>query len=291
MALPAAADLAELVRLPAVLSVPGDVLVGAASSGRLGEVPRTAGLVAASSCLYLAGMALNDYADRDVDATERPGRPIPSGRVTAGFALGTAGVLTVGALALSTLVDGTRALAVTVPLTAAVWGYDLVLKRTSAASTAMSLCRALDVVAGAGAAGARAALPAATLVAAHTAMVTEVSRREVTGANPEVPKRALAATVAVGTATALLGGRTPRLARCAAVGLCGTYAATVGGAHAAAIDDPSPPMVKRAVGAGVLGLILLEAGLLAGAGAVASAIGLAALWPVARGAARKRAVT
>ena len=58
--LPAPADVAELVRLPAVLSVPGDVLVGAAVSGQGRDVRRTAGLVAASSCLYLAGMALND---------------------------------------------------------------------------------------------------------------------------------------------------------------------------------------------------------------------------------------
>ena len=74
---PAPADVAELVRLPAVLSVPGDVLVGAAASGQMRDVPRTAGLVAASSCLYLAGMALNDYADREVDAVERPGPADP----------------------------------------------------------------------------------------------------------------------------------------------------------------------------------------------------------------------
>ena len=77
MTLPAPADVAELVRLPAVLSVPGDVLVGAAVSGQMRDVSRTAGLVAASSCLYLAGMALNDYADRDVDAVERPGPADP----------------------------------------------------------------------------------------------------------------------------------------------------------------------------------------------------------------------
>ena len=35
----------------------------------------------------MAGMALNDYADREIDAVERPGRPIPSGRVTPEFAL------------------------------------------------------------------------------------------------------------------------------------------------------------------------------------------------------------
>ena len=94
---PSASDVAELVRLPAVLSVPGDVLVGAAASGQVGRVGRTAGLVASSSCLYLAGMALNDYADREIDAVERPGRPIPSGRVSPGFALGLAAGLTTAA--------------------------------------------------------------------------------------------------------------------------------------------------------------------------------------------------
>src|SRR3954465_2478945 len=115
-----AADVAELVRLPAVLSVPGDVLLGAAVSGQVRNVPRTAGLVAASSCLYLAGMALNDYADREGDAVQRPGPPIPSGRVTPGFALGLAGALTVGAAALSVAADGPRALAVTLPLAGGV---------------------------------------------------------------------------------------------------------------------------------------------------------------------------
>ena len=97
---------AELVRLPAVLSVPGDVLVGAAASGQVRDVPRAAGLAASSSCLYLAGMALNDYADRDVDAVERPGRPIPSGRVSPGFALGLASALTAASAALAVAAEG-----------------------------------------------------------------------------------------------------------------------------------------------------------------------------------------
>ena len=67
-----------------MLSVPGDVLVGAAAPGARGDLRRAAGLAGASSCLYLAGMALNDYADREVDAVERPARPIPSGRVSPG---------------------------------------------------------------------------------------------------------------------------------------------------------------------------------------------------------------
>src|SRR5258707_13721484 len=39
-------------------------------------------LLATSSCLYLAGMVFNDVFDREVDALERPKRPIPSGRVS-----------------------------------------------------------------------------------------------------------------------------------------------------------------------------------------------------------------
>src|SRR4051812_2117383 len=89
-----AGTLAELVRLPAVLSVPGDVLLGAAASGRRSGVARTAGLTASSCCLYMAGMALNDWADRETDARERPGRPIPSGRVSPELALGLAAGLT-----------------------------------------------------------------------------------------------------------------------------------------------------------------------------------------------------
>src|SRR5581483_1580159 len=98
-------DLAELVRAPAALSVPGDVLAGAAAAGTLagpaGWGVRTCGLCAASVCLYWAGMAANDWADRAVDATERPSRPIPSGRVPAGTALGVAAGLSAAGLTLA----------------------------------------------------------------------------------------------------------------------------------------------------------------------------------------------
>ena len=181
MRAPAPHAVAELVRLPAVLSVPGDVLVGAAASGQVRDVPRAAGLAAASSCLYLAGMALNDYADRDIDAVERPGRPIPSGRVTPGFALGLAAGLTAAAAGLAVAADGPRALAVLAPLAATVWAYDLALKATPAGVAGMSACRALDVLMGSGAHGARAALPAAAVVGAHIGVTTTVSRREVAG--------------------------------------------------------------------------------------------------------------
>jgi hypothetical protein len=289
---PAPQAVAELVRLPAVLSVPGDVLVGAAASGQARDVRRAAGLAAASSCLYLAGMALNDYADRDIDAVERPGRPIPSGRVTPEFALGLAGALTAAAAALAVAADGPRALKVLAPLAASVWAYDLVLKGTPAGPASMSACRALDVLMGSGAHGAGGALPAATVVGAHIAVTTTVSRQEVQGATARLPQAALAATAAVAASAGALAVRSgTSVRRLAAAGLVGAYAAVVGRAHAEAARDPSPARLQRAVGVSVLGLMPLEAGLLAGAGALIPAVGVAALWPLARTLSRRRSVT
>jgi 4-hydroxybenzoate polyprenyltransferase len=143
--------LAELVRAPAALTVPGDGLAGAAAGFPLGG--RTAALTASSVCLYWAGMALNDYVDRDVDAVERPARPIPSGRVSPRAALGTATALTAAGLAIAGAAGGTRALGVAVPLTCAVWAYDLGLKGTAAGPPVMAAARGLDIVLGAGVGG------------------------------------------------------------------------------------------------------------------------------------------
>jgi 4-hydroxybenzoate polyprenyltransferase len=241
----------------------------------------------------MAGMALNDYADRDVDAVERPGRPIPSGRVSPDFALGLASGLTVSGLALALAADGARALRVAAPLAAMVWAYDLGLKRTPAGVAGMSACRALDVLMGSGAHGARAALPQAAVVGGHTASVTALSRREVEGASRRLPALALRATAAVTAVAAVIAARRSRTAVgvAASAGLLGAYAASVGGAQASAARDPSPDRLQGAVGAGVLGLMPLQAGLVAGTGSPAPAAGVAALWPLARRLARRRSVT
>lgn len=194
----ALSDLAELVRAPAALSVPGDALAGAAGAGTLGTLGvRACGLGAASVCLYWAGMAANDWADRDVDTTERPARPIPSGRVPAGAALGVAAGLSAAGLALAGLAGGRRALAVAGPLAGAVWAYDLWLKRTAAGPAAMAACRGLDVLLGASPGPWRRALLPACTVAAHTFLVTALSRREVTGSRALLPAATLAGTLAV----------------------------------------------------------------------------------------------
>jgi 4-hydroxybenzoate polyprenyltransferase len=326
---PGPSAVADLVRLPSVLTAPGDVLLGAALAG---EPPgsRATALAAGSSCLlYLAGMALNDYADREVDALERPSRPIPSGRVDAGFALALAVALSAGSLVLAAAA-GRRHLALAVPLVATVWTYDLAAKDGPGGPLAMAGARAIDVLLGAGAGRVRPALPGAGVVAAHTLVLMAVSRREVAGAGPRLGRAALAATAAVTAAAATLAGRRlaerrpaagrltepppsagrlterppaagrltggrpsgGRLGRAVATaGLLGAYAATLGRAERDAARDPSPARLQRLVGTGVLGLMPLEAGLLASAGALPGAAALTGGWALARGLARRRGVT
>ncbi|WP_257136172.1 UbiA family prenyltransferase, partial [Streptomyces sp. t99] len=141
---------AELLRVSALFSVPGDAVAGAAAVGRR-PGRGTALAMGASLCLYEAGMALNDWADRDEDAVDRPHRPIPSGRISPAAALGAAGVLTAAGLALAARA-GRPALTVATGLAATVWAYDLHLKHTKAGPAAMAAARSLDLLLGATAA-------------------------------------------------------------------------------------------------------------------------------------------
>ncbi|MEU8238883.1 SCO3242 family prenyltransferase [Actinoplanes missouriensis] len=307
-------DLAELVRAPAALSVPGDAIAGAAAAGGLHR--RTAGLAAASISLYWAGMAANDWADRDLDAVERPERPVPSGRITPGQALAVATVLTATGVGIAALTGGRRSAAVAVPLAGAIWIYDLWAKNTAAGPPMMALCRGLDVLLGAsgskgrndngaardgaardGAArdGAardgdghdrgrgngwlRDAAPAALTMAAHTATVTLLSRREVTGGGAHLPSATLAATVALAAACAKpFGGTAGRTA----TALAGWYATWYGTAQARAATEPSANRFRAAVGAGITGMPPLQGALTARAGAPVTGLAVAAAAPLAK---------
>ncbi|WP_327288720.1 SCO3242 family prenyltransferase [Streptomyces sp. NBC_01198] len=282
-------DLAELVRAPAALSVPGDAVAGAASCGVLG--PATAGLSASAVCLYWAGMAANDWADRDLDAKERPERPIPSGRVSPTTALGVAAGLCAAGLALAGLAGGPRALAVAVPLAGAVWAYDLRFKGTPAGPAAMAACRGLDVLLGATSRPGRwwpAVLPALT-VAAHTYGVTALSRREVTGGGRLLPAATLAGTAGVAYAAARIPAAGPATAPRTWLprGLAGWYAAAYGAPQAGALATPDAGRTRAAVGAGITGLPALQGALVARSAGLLPAAAVAACAPLGRALARR----
>nr|WP_221492122.1 UbiA family prenyltransferase [Streptomyces albaduncus] len=297
-----------MLRLPALFTVPGDALAGAAAVGaRPG--PRTLLAIGSSLCLYEAGMALNDWADRAEDALERPHRPLPSGRIRPAAALAAACGLTGAGLVLAARA-GRPALAVAAPLAATVWAYDLALKHTAAGPAAMATARGLDLLLGAAATsgGTRAALPSAALLGSHTLAVTAVSRRETGGGSALVPLAALATT---GVLTRLITHRRTRLPAgrraAAAPGLPGpspaegppgvtgalttalaaAYAATAARPYFHAALNPSPPLTQRAVGGGIRATIPLQAALAARSGAAATSLLVAALAPAGRMFARR----
>ncbi|MFL6124917.1 SCO3242 family prenyltransferase [Actinophytocola sp.] len=273
----------QLVRAPAALTVLGDTVAGAAAAGNPLRGRRLL-LPFSSAAFYWAGMALNDWADRKLDAVERPERPIPSGRVRPEQALAVAGGLTAAGLGLARAAGGRETLRIAVPLAAAIWSYDTVLKNTPAGPVAMAACRVFDVLLGAGGAT-RKALPSAVAVGGHTLGVTALSRGEVHGATTTTAGAVLAGTgiTALAAATGARGWRD----RLGALAFTGVYATTVGRAQYDATRDPSAKRVRTATAAGIHGMVPLQAALAARRGSLLGAAVVAAALPIARALARK----
>lgn len=148
-------------------------------------------LLAALSCLYAGGMALNDVFDEAVDRAERPGRPIPSGRVSRRAAWVFAGCLFAAGLVGLTAYNR-LALGMGVLLALMIVAYNAAHQRSPWAVVLMGLCRALVYGTAAAAAmgrpawprgltgwtGARDAVPFAVCVGVYIVIITVVSRRE-----------------------------------------------------------------------------------------------------------------
>ena len=85
-------DALKLGRVSNLPTVWTNMLTGLVLAGGSLVDPRTLPLLIALSLFYIGGMYLNDAFDAELDAVERPERPIPSGRVRRGtvFALGFA---------------------------------------------------------------------------------------------------------------------------------------------------------------------------------------------------------
>ncbi|WP_157007295.1 SCO3242 family prenyltransferase [Agromyces laixinhei] len=278
------ADILDLVRAPAALTVIGDTLAGGHAGGAR-FTGRSWLLPAASVLLYSGGMALNDYADRDLDAEERPERPIPSGRVSARGALAVVSGCFAAGVALAAAGGGRRGLGVAVPLVGAIVLYNTVAKSTPFGPLSMAACRGLDVMLGAG--GASRAVPAAATLALHTAGVTLQSRGEVHGGSVGVAGASLAVTAASAAAAATgdRGAIDARPAKRSTAWRIGSTLATIAAsaAYVAAtvptqlrtLDDPSAGNVRTATRAGIGGMIPLQAALVARTGALGSAALLA----------------
>ena len=270
----------QLIRAPNVFTAVADVMMGFLITHRtLEPFGQFAILVAASCLLYMAGMVLNDVFDVDVDMRERPGRPIPSGRVplaTArlfgwGLLAGGAGV----AWLASFQFGGWRTGLVGTALAACVVGYDAILKRTPIGPVAMGCCRffnvllgmslAVDMTSGEATAWVGANWLVAAGIGVYIVGVTWFARREATESGRF---QLVAATMVMFAGIGLLAwlpwwdGRVwvtiPRWGIFWAI-----IYSLIGWRCVRAIVHPSPELVQGAVKQCILSLIVLDAAIAA----------------------------
>ncbi len=149
--------LGRVSNLPTVWT---NVTAGIALGGGSFERASVVRLAVALSLFYVGGMFLNDAFDREIDARERPERPIPSGQIDAREVFTVGFVLLVCGLGGVTLIArGMGASPVEAALSGAVLGglivlYDAWHKRNPFSPVVMGLCRsAVYVTAGLGSGG------------------------------------------------------------------------------------------------------------------------------------------
>ena len=183
----------------------------AAAAGANGA--HLAALMMSSALLYVAGIVLNDYFDIETDRKERPGRPLPSGRISKRRAIAIAIIALVAGNALA-LAASPASFAVSLILTATVIAYDYRLKHGYfSGPLAMGGARFLNVILGAspalpliaiGSAEMMTVLLAATSLFAYVAAITILSKKEVGNEKPNMAA-AFSIVFAVIVSIALLG--------------------------------------------------------------------------------------
>jgi 4-hydroxybenzoate polyprenyltransferase len=278
----------QLLRPANIITAVADGLAGYAIAGPPGA-SGLAWLLMSSACLYGGGVVLNDFFDRDLDAIERPERPIPSGRVPAraaawlGGALLLAGVMAASAASLP-------ALAIAAAIAIFVLAYDSWAKHHAVAGpVTMAACRGLNLCLG------MTAAPGG--VAGHSALafvpfgyiwaITSLSRGEVHGGVRRVAGLSLATVAGVIAALAVLGIGGDR----SSLAFTALLAWRVLPAFSRAYRRPDPRAIRQAVKAGILSLVVLDAALAAIYAGAGYGLAVLALAVLAYGLSRLFAVT
>lgn len=174
------AELSRLSNIPTVLT---NVLVGCAigASGQSIPVASIVFVTTAMMLMYIAGMTFNDFIDTEIDRVERPGRPIPSGRISRRGAL----IFTVICFGLSIVLMSFQtvpSLILTIALMACIVLYDLIHKKLALSVILMGLCRGLVYLAAAAAivwpVSGKIALTLAFVITVYIVLLTMIARGE-----------------------------------------------------------------------------------------------------------------
>ncbi len=292
----------QLLRLPNLLTVPGDPIAGfflaalAATSWPGRPVLRIGIAAGVRLLLYATGLLWNDYFDLAEDLRDRPSRPLPSGRVRPRTAAIVATVLLFVALA-AARVAGKPASYVALAIAAAIIAYDAGGKRIPVIGPLlMGLCRGGSVLLGAAAFGADAlANPlvyvGAATVTVYIASVAAIAARETRpgplGRRVTLPAASLAFVFTL-SISVLIGwpGDLGAWLSCALAVAAVLWAA---GAGLALAGRPEPALIQKTVGRFIQGLFPIQAAWIALGPdpGVWVALAVLAAWPVCALTARR----
>jgi 4-hydroxybenzoate polyprenyltransferase len=275
-----------------------DVLAGIAISGYLANenlsatnIPSILLLSISTMGLYGGGVVVNDVFDAELDKIERPERPIPSGVISKGEAslLGII-LFSIGVIAVAIVSMLSGLIAVSIIIAALV--YDKWSKHNRFAGPFnMGLCRGLNLLL-----GISIVIPAisawwfvAIIPIIYIAAITMISRGEVHGGS----KSALysAALFYCIVIAAILFLSTERDMIWWAVIFLIPFAWMIFYALIKAIGLPSPQNIGKAVRAGVIALIVMDASMAAAFGSISLAFLIILLLPVSLWLAKIFAVT
>lgn len=174
----------RLLRLPNLLTVPGDPIAGflLVTRGNGSPLP-SVWAAAASLCFYAAGLIINDLSDINTDRQERPDRPLPSGQIRPLAASAVVLALLGAGQGFCCLLDP-QAWWIGFMLVLTIFLYNLLFKNIRVLGPlTMGACRGLSVLLGVTAVPATEPLSptlvlAVATIAGYVAAVTHIARRE-----------------------------------------------------------------------------------------------------------------
>lgn len=277
---------------PANLPTAGaDVLAGAAITGAVStQIPFTLTtafcdlilLFFSSVALYAGGVVLNDYFDADLDAIERPERAIPSGLISKKEALlfGLAWLFL--GLILAYLVNQTS-LIIAIVLAFCILLYDARAKRHAfAGALTMGVCRGLNLLLGISILGGFAHWPLVGIPILYIFAITLISQGEVHGGNKR--NLLLAGTIYVSVILIVLYVvNAQESLNGISIGAIAVFALAILIPWYSAFRSPEPRLIKKAVIAGVLSIILLDVIFAASFGHISYAFFVLLLLPISIG--------
>ncbi|NEQ65983.1 MAG: UbiA-like protein EboC [Symploca sp. SIO2D2] len=265
----------QLMRPANIITAWADILAGYAASGfvlvliqvqtePVSFVP-LAWLLLSTTGLYGGGIVFNDVFDAEIDAQERPERPIPSGRASLQGAAWLGSLLLImGVAAAAQVTMLSFTLATFIALTALL--YDRLAKHHPwLGPLNMGICRGGNLLLGV------SALPMmveqrwflALIPIAYIAAITAISQGEVQGGKSSTGILSLLLMGAVLMGILALGLLTD-YQLLAALPFAAFLAARVLPPFVKAAREPSPELIRSAVKAGVLSLIVLDAAVAGG---------------------------